>query len=124
MGSRRDQTRSLSGDHSACSSRQSRALAPRVGAAVLALPHPVLTTALTVCRTDGSAELGQDPGPRRRVVSRARSPGPASLLPFSPSFLGWARAWPSSPIFCPLPGCPLLLHSKMGASGDFWRCCF
>ena len=40
MGSRRDQTRSLLGDRSACSSRQSRALAPHVGATVPALPLP------------------------------------------------------------------------------------
>lgn len=87
MGSRQDQTCSLSGDHSACLSRQSRALVPRVGAAVLALPCPVLTTALTVCRTDDAcrARAGPRPPPAGGFPGRVSwTRVPAPLLPLLP----------------------------------------
>lgn len=122
MGSRRDQTRSLLGDRSACSSQQSRALAPHVGATVPALPLP---------SPDNHPDRLQD---RRSMQSSGGTLAPAggwcfpgrvswTFVPAPPAPPpSWAGcgAWPSSPVFsCPLPGSLLLVHSETGASGDF-----
>lgn len=109
MGSRRDRTRSLSGDHSACLSRQNRALAPW-GAAVPAPPLPNPQSC------PERAELGQDSGPMPvSGASRAGVSWTRVHAPSSPPSQAGCGAWPSSPIFShPLPGSLLLVNSETG----------
>lgn len=94
MGSRRDQTRSLSGDHSACSFPAEQGFGASCGGPLSRPAPPNPDNRPDRLQDRWQCRLGQDPGPPAGGF-RARSPGPASLLPFSPP--SWAGAGTALP---------------------------